>query len=53
MKLMRVTDPEDVLKMIVEQFSPLASENLPIERAGGRCLAEALTAPEDVPGFTR
>lgn len=53
MKLMRVTDPEDVMKMIAKQFSPLSSENLLIEKAGGRCLAETLTAPEDVPGFTR
>ena len=53
MKLMRVTDPEAVLKMITEQFSPLASEILPIEKAGGRCLTETLTALEDVPGFTR
>lgn len=53
MKLMRVTNPEDVLKIIKEQFVPLGCESLPIEKAGGRCLAEALTATEDVPGYTR
>ena len=53
MKLMRVTSPEDVLRMIVEQFEPLDSEKLALEKAGGRCLAETIKAPEDVPGFNR
>lgn len=53
MKLMRVTEPEDVRKLIVEQFEPLESEKLALEMAGGRCLAETIKAPEDVPGFDR
>jgi molybdopterin molybdotransferase len=53
MKLMRVTDPEDVMKIIREQFGPLETEKLPLEKSGGRCLSETITAPEDVPGFNR
>lgn len=53
MKLMRVTNPDEVMKLITEQFSPLPCEKLSIEKAGGRCLAETITAPEDVPGFDR
>lgn len=53
MKLMRVTDPEEVLKIIIEHFEPLNSEILTLEKAGGRCLAETIKAPEDVPGFNR
>lgn len=53
MKLMRVTDPEEVLKIIIEHFEPLDSERLALEKAGGRCLAETIKAPEDVPGFNR
>ncbi len=53
MKLMRVTDPEDVLKLIEDHFVPLESEELVIEDAGGRCLSEKILAPEDIPGFNR
>jgi molybdopterin molybdotransferase len=53
MKLMRVSDPGDVLKLISEEFAPLSSENLLLEVAGGSCLSETISAPEDVPGFDR
>ncbi len=53
MKLMKVTDPDKVMEIINEHFLALESENLPIDRAGGRCLAEPIKAPEDVPGFDR
>ncbi len=53
MKLMRVTDPEDVLKLIEDHFVPLESEEPAIEDAGGRCLSKKILAPEDVPGFDR
>jgi len=53
MKLMRVTDPEEVMKIIAEQFTPLKNEILPLEKTGGRCLAETIGVPEDVPGFNR
>ncbi len=53
MKLMKVTDPDEVLRLIKENFSGLERETLPLERAGGRNLADSLKAPEDVPGFDR
>ncbi len=53
MKLMKVTDPDEVFRLIKENFSGLESENLPLENAGGRNLADTLKAPEDVPGFDR
>ncbi len=53
MKLMRVTDPEVVISLIAEQFKPLENEKLTLENAGGHCLFETITAPEDIPGFDR
>ncbi len=53
MKLMRVTDPEDVLKIITEQFLPLDIETLNLEEVGGYFLANTVYAPGDVPGFNR
>ncbi len=53
MKLMQVTDPDRVLKLVTEQFKPLESEKLPLTQAGGRCLVKTVYAPEDVPGFNR
>lgn len=53
MKLMRVTDPDEVLEIIDQNFLPLSAENIAIAEAGGRCLAEDIFAPEDVPGFDR
>lgn len=53
MKLMQVTDPEDVIKLINSEFSPLESEKLPLEKAGGRTLAKTVKAHEDVPSFKR
>ncbi|MFU8794793.1 MAG: gephyrin-like molybdotransferase Glp [Dethiobacteria bacterium] len=53
MKLMRVTAPEDVIKIINDNFTALAAESVPLDKSGGRCLAENIYAPEDVPGFDR
>lgn len=53
MKLMQVTDPDRVMKLVTEQFKPLESKKLPLSQAGGRCLVETVYAPEDVPGFNR
>ncbi len=53
MKLMRLTDPKAVLKIIDDHFHPLGSEKVGLEEAGGRCLAETLFAPEDIPAFNR
>ena len=53
MKLMQVTDPAVVLDLIDEHFQPLAAETVELKLAGGRCLAEAVAAPEDVPAFNR
>lgn len=53
MKLMRVTDPDDVLKIIDENFSPLESESVFLEKAGGYSLAADIIAPENIPDFKR
>ncbi|MGM0652902.1 MAG: gephyrin-like molybdotransferase Glp [Bacillota bacterium] len=53
MKLMRATDPEDVMKIIDDNFPALETVKLPLEQAGGRVISESITSPEDVPGFDR
>ncbi len=53
MKLMRVTDPEDVLKIISDHFKPQGSESKLLEEAGNRCLAGDIYAPENIPDFKR
>ncbi len=53
MKLMNVTDPEKVLKLITDNFSALPGETISLENAGGRCLADKVKATEDIPGFNR
>ena len=53
LKLMQVTAPDVVLDLIDQHFQPLPAETVELKLAGGRCLAEAVVAPEDVPGFTR
>ncbi len=53
MKLMRVTDPEEVLRIIASNFFPLQSETIILEKAGGYCLAEDIKAPENIPDFNR
>ncbi len=53
MKLMRVSDPVAVNKLIASEFKALPAEIIVIEQAGGRYLAEKIRSPEDVPGFNR
>ncbi len=53
MRLYRVKDPQDVLRIIKENFSPLGVERINISEAGGRVAGEEITATEDVPGFDR
>ena len=43
---------DEILAMI-ELFEPLASESLGLSEGLGRVLAQAFTAPEDLPGFDR
>jgi molybdopterin molybdotransferase len=42
---------EEALARIVSAFSPLQAELVPLERARGLILAEAIVADRDVPGF--
>ncbi len=53
MKLMQVSDPVAVLKLIKNEFKALPTERVALELAGGLYLAETLKSPEDVPGFDR
>ncbi len=43
---------EDILRRI-DEFPPLPAEKVSLSEAGGRVLAEAFAAPEDLPGFAR
>ncbi len=52
-KLLKVTDPKDVLQIIKETFSPLPLENVSLNEAGGRILGKDILSREDVPGFNR
>lgn len=38
---------------LASQIAPLPAETVELTQAGGRSLAQALTAPHDLPGFTR
>lgn len=53
MRLLKVTMVEEALKIIWNSFSPLGAEEVALENAGGRCCAEEIIAPEDVPAFDR
>jgi molybdopterin molybdotransferase len=53
MKLMKVSNPAEVLQLIAEQFKPLESEEVGLLEAGGRILSEDIFAAEDSPGFNR
>lgn len=53
MKLMQVTDPQTVLKLIAENFQPLPAERVTLEKAGGRILAGPVHAGADIPAFDR
>ena len=52
-KLLKVTDPEDVLRIIDDNFIPLPLERIPLDKAGGRVLGETVFSREDIPGFNR
>jgi len=53
--MLRVKTPEEVLKLIEEEFAPLAdfAETVPLGQAIGRVLAEDIAAEEYVPDFDR
>jgi molybdopterin molybdotransferase len=53
MKLMQVSDPVAVLKLIQTEFIALPLQEIAIERAGGYNLAKTVISPEDVPDFNR
>ncbi|HHX86684.1 MAG TPA: molybdopterin molybdotransferase MoeA [Firmicutes bacterium] len=53
MRLLQVTDPQEVLRIIEDNFKPLPLENVPLIQAGGRILGEDISSREDVPGFNR
>ena len=53
--MLKVKTPEEVLKLIEEEFAPLAdfTETVPLGQAIGRVLAEDIAAKEYVPDFDR
>ena len=53
MRLLRVSKVEDALEIIWKSFRPLVAEEVDLDVAGGRYLAEDITAPDDVPAFHR
>ncbi len=48
----KVKTSEEVLE-IIARFGPLGDETIPIENALGRILSKNVSAPEDLPGFSR
>jgi len=52
-RLLKVTKIDDALKLIKDSFSPLETEEVTLEKAGGRYCAEEIIASEDVPAFNR
>ena len=43
----------EVLKILTDRLSPVADvETIGLTQANGRILAQAITAPRDIPGFT-
>jgi len=52
-RLLRVTKVDNALEIIWRSFRPLAAEEVGLDIAGGRYLAEEIVAPEDVPAFDR
>ncbi len=53
MKLMKVTGMNKAREIIEKEFEPLEHEQVTLEEAGGRYLAEDITSKEDIPGFNR
>lgn len=53
MRLMEVKELEAVLRLVRETFKTLNWEQINLEVAGGRVMAEEVRALEDVPGFHR
>jgi len=51
-QFLTVKSPEEVLE-IIQGFPPLEAEEVPLEEASGRVLAEPLAAPEPITSFPR
>lgn len=53
MKLMQLKEPDEVFTIIREHFQALPAITLSLYDAAGLCPSEAVSAPEDIPGFDR
>jgi molybdenum cofactor synthesis domain-containing protein len=47
----RMLPPEKAIDIIIQHIKPISAEDVPLAAAGGRVLAEALVADQDLPSF--
>ncbi|ACL15548.1 molybdopterin molybdotransferase MoeA [Methanosphaerula palustris] len=52
-KFLQVVSVQEAVQTITSIARPVSTETIPLEEAGGRVLAEDVTADLDIPGFTR
>jgi molybdopterin molybdotransferase len=46
-----MTSADEALKIVLENVAPLGIERIPLTEAPGRCVAEEIRSPRDIPGF--
>ncbi len=46
-----MTSADEALKIVLENVAPLGIERIPLTEATGRCVAEEIRSPRDIPGF--
>lgn len=53
MRFLKLVSVEEAEKTLLSLAKLLPAEEIPLENASGRILAEPITSPEDIPGFDR
>lgn len=53
MRFLKLVSVEEAEKTLLSLAKPLPTEDVTLENACGRILAESITSPEDIPGFDR
>lgn len=52
-RFLQVVSVQEAIQTVKSIAAPVSPETIPLEEAGGRVLAEGVTADLDIPGFTR
>lgn len=52
-RFLQVVSVQEAIQTVKSIAAPVSPETIPLEEAGGRVLAEEVTADLDIPGFTR